>query len=88
MERHDVIRATSKGQVTLPASARRELGIKKGTRLLVTHRGSELTLRPVVPLSATLGVDRVALAKVRLEDLDKLRREWDKEFRRRLGERA
>jgi AbrB family looped-hinge helix DNA binding protein len=38
---------TIKGQIVIPASLRRRLGIKKGTRLFVEERDGEIVLRPL-----------------------------------------
>jgi AbrB family looped-hinge helix DNA binding protein len=38
---------TSKGQVVIPAKLRRNLGIKKGTRLYLEERNGEIVLRPL-----------------------------------------
>lgn len=84
MERHEVVKATSKGQLTLPVSVRKELGIRKGSRFLVLHRGAEIGLRPIAPITESLGADK-KLESVNLDDLKKIRQQWDKEFKRHLG---
>jgi AbrB family looped-hinge helix DNA binding protein len=43
MNRHTV-RVRNKGQITLPAELRRELGISEGDRLLIQLRGKEIVL--------------------------------------------
>lgn len=40
---------TTKGQIVIPSKIRRRLNIKKGTKLYIEERGSELILKPVTP---------------------------------------
>jgi AbrB family looped-hinge helix DNA binding protein len=40
----DVATVTSKGQVTLPASIRRKLGLRKGSKLIFLEEGEEVRL--------------------------------------------
>ena len=47
---------SSKGQVTLPAAIRAQLGIETGTRLQFELRGKELIVRPELPISAYYGM--------------------------------
>lgn len=47
---------SSKGQVTLPAAIRAQLGIETGTRLRFELRGTELIVRPELPISAYRGM--------------------------------
>ena len=47
---------SSKGQVTLPAAIRAQLGIETGTRLRFELRGTELIVRPELPISAYYGM--------------------------------
>lgn len=39
--------ATSKGQIVIPSSIRRRLGIKEGTRIKIEEKGNELILKPI-----------------------------------------
>ena len=39
--------ATEKGQIVIPASIRRKLGIKKVTRIKIEENGKEIILRPI-----------------------------------------
>ena len=39
--------ATSKGQIVIPSSIRRKLGIKEGTRIQIEENGHEIILRPI-----------------------------------------
>jgi transcriptional pleiotropic regulator of transition state genes len=43
----DIVRVTSKGQMTIPVSVRRTLGIAAGDVLAVTVDGSEIRMRRV-----------------------------------------
>ena len=39
--------ATSKGQIVIPSSIRRRLGIKEGTRIKIEESGNEIILKPI-----------------------------------------
>ena len=39
--------ATSKGQIVIPASIRRRLGIREGTRIKIEEHGDEIILKPI-----------------------------------------
>jgi AbrB family looped-hinge helix DNA binding protein len=47
---------SSKGQITLPAAIRAQLGITTGTHVQFEVRGSELVLKPELPISAYYGM--------------------------------
>ena len=47
---------SSKGQVTLPAAMRAELGIQAGSSIGFELRGKELVIKPVRPMSAYYGM--------------------------------
>jgi len=38
---------TSKGQIVIPSSVRRRLGIKEGTRIKIEESGNEIILKPI-----------------------------------------
>lgn len=38
---------TSKGQIVIPSSIRRRLGIKEGTRIKIEENGNEIILKPI-----------------------------------------
>lgn len=40
---------TSKGQLVIPAKLRRQLGIKKGTRVAFTEDNGRLIVQPITP---------------------------------------
>lgn len=42
----EVATVTSKGQITLPASIRRKLGLRKGSRLIFLEEGMEIRIIP------------------------------------------
>lgn len=51
---YEIVRVTSKGQMTIPVGIRRMLGINEDDSLIVTVEGNEIHLRklePFVPLS-------------------------------------
>lgn len=79
------VTVTSKGQVTIPADIRRELGIAEGMKLVVVREGNALKMIPVPKLSELAGVDE-ELFKGRKpsEEIEVIRREWDKEFEKRV----
>jgi AbrB family looped-hinge helix DNA binding protein len=39
--------ATAKGQIVIPSSIRRRLGIKEGTRIQIEESGNEIILKPI-----------------------------------------
>ena len=47
---------SSKGQVTLPAAMRAKLGIQAGSHIRFELRGSELVIKPELPMSAYYGI--------------------------------
>lgn len=47
--RYQVVRVTSKGQMTIPLQIRQALGIRQGDSLLVTVEGDEIRLRKIEP---------------------------------------
>ena len=47
---------SSKGQVTLPAAMRAQLGIGPGSAIRFELRGRELVIKPELPISAYYGI--------------------------------
>ena len=47
----ELARMTSKGQLTVPASIRKKLGISTGDQLLFYERDGQIVLAPVTPAS-------------------------------------
>ena len=83
------VTVTAKGQLTLPAAIRASLGIRKGSRLRVELTGGEVRMRPLRPLSQSRGMLRpLARGGDLLVELKALRKQWDREFRGRLGEKS
>ena len=39
--------ATAKGQIVIPSSIRKRLGIKEGTRIRIEENGNEIILKPI-----------------------------------------
>jgi len=50
------VRISNKGQITIPISARRKVGIEPNSVVEVAVTADEVTIRPVKPLSASAGV--------------------------------
>lgn len=73
----EIVKLSSKGQIVIPAKIRKELKLSKGDKLLIERRGDAIILRPVVKLSKLRGVDKIEGAS---EEIEKMRKEWDKEF--------
>lgn len=46
---YEVVRVTSKGQMTIPVRIRRVLGISEGDALMVTVEDNEIRLRKIEP---------------------------------------
>lgn len=68
---------SSKGQVTLPAKIRAQLGIQTGTKLHFELRGQEIVVKPELPMSAYRGM----LAHYNLDIADfEIPKEPDREF--------
>lgn len=51
-----IARVSDKGQITLPADMRRQLGIEPKSRVEVAVRGKEVVIRPVGSLTELSGV--------------------------------
>jgi len=81
----EAVTVTSKGQVTIPSRLRRELNIEEGEKLLVIPEGDAIKMIPVPKLSKLAGVDReVFEGKKPSEEIETMRREWTKEFEKRI----
>lgn len=50
------VRVSEKGQVTLPARVRRELGIKSRSQMEVEIKGGEIILRPIKSIMELSGI--------------------------------
>lgn len=81
----EAVTVTSKGQVTIPSRLRRELKIVEGEKLIVIHEGDAIKMIPVPKLSKMAGVDReVFEGKKPSEDIETMRKEWTREFEKRI----
>jgi AbrB family looped-hinge helix DNA binding protein len=81
----EMVTVSSKGQVTLPSKLRRQLKISKGEKLVVVNEDNAIKLVPVPKLSKLAGVDKELFANRKpSEELTSMRREWTKEFDRRV----
>ncbi len=49
---------TSKGQLTVPAAFRAQLGLSEGVKVNITSDGTQLILRPELPVSHYRGILR------------------------------
>jgi transcriptional pleiotropic regulator of transition state genes len=58
-EGFEVVKLTSKGQMTLPARVRKSLGIKEGDHLAVYVHGEEIVLRKFYPLKQATPQDAI-----------------------------
>ena len=68
---------SSKGQVTLPAKIRAQLGIQTGTKLHFELRGQEIVIKAALPMSAYRGM----LTHYNLDIADfEIPKEPDREF--------
>jgi AbrB family looped-hinge helix DNA binding protein len=68
---------SSKGQVTLPAAMRAQLGIGPGSHIQFELRGRELVIKPELPMSAYYGM----LKPYNLDPADlEIEKEIDKDF--------
>jgi len=76
----EIVKLSSKGQIVIPAKIRKELKLSKGDKLLLEREGDMIILRPVVKLSKLKGVDKIEGAS---EEIEKIRKEWDREFEER-----
>ena len=71
------VRVSNKGQVTIPVSARRKMGIEPNSMVEVTVTDQEVTIRPVKPLSAFAGVLSEHAQPNEDQDWDAIRRETE-----------
>lgn len=80
----ETMTVTSKGQITLPAKVRKKLGITRGTRLKVDVEGNTIKITAIPRLSEMAGIDEALMKGEMLSrHVEKLRKEWDKEFEER-----
>ena len=80
-----MVTVSSKGQVTIPSKLRKRLRIVKGERFLVVKENSAIKLGPVPKLSKLAGVDEeVFKGRKPSEEIEATRKEWTKEFDKRV----
>lgn len=83
----ETVTVTSKGQITIPSKLRRELRIVEGEKLLIIREGNAIKIIPPPRLSKLAGVDEeVFKGKKPSEEIEAMRREWTKEFERRIDQ--
>ncbi len=75
------VSVSERGQITLPAAARRKLGLRAGARLQVIVRDDGIDLRPLKTIMDVAGIFRDA-ANGKSADWDEIREETMK----RVGE--
>jgi len=81
----ETVTVTSKGQVTIPSRLRKELRIVEGEKLLVIREGNAIKIIPVPKLSKLAGVDEeVFRGRKPSEEIEVARKEWTKEFEKRI----
>jgi AbrB family looped-hinge helix DNA binding protein len=81
----EIVTVSSKGQVTIPSKLRKRLRIVKGERFLVVQENSAIKLVPVPKLSKLAGVDEeVFRGRKPSEEIEVVRKEWTKEFEKRV----
>jgi AbrB family looped-hinge helix DNA binding protein len=72
-----IVKVTRKGQTTIPAKIREQLGIKEGDELAVETRDQQIIFKPIPRLEDCAGIfaghaDAAELKK----EIDKLREEY------------
>ena len=81
----ETVTVTSKGQITIPSRLRKELRIVEGEKLLVIREGNAIKIIPVPKLSELAGVDEeVFMGRKPSGEIDAMRKEWTKEFEKRI----
>jgi len=83
----ETVTVTAKGQVTIPADLRRKLEIAEGAMLIIFQEGEALKMIPVPKLSRLAGIDKeVFKGRKPSKEIEEIRREWTKNFEKRLKE--
>ena len=81
----ETVTVSSKGQITIPSKLRRELRIVEGEKLLVIREGDAIKIIPVPKLSRLAGADEeVFKGRKPSEEIQAMRKEWTKEFEKRI----
>ncbi len=74
--KEEIASVSSKGQVVLPVDIREDIGISKGTKMVVVVRGGMIIMKPLKKLSELQGILSEMKGKSKAI-VDELRREWD-----------
>lgn len=74
-----IVKLSSKGQIVIPAEIREHLNLDKGDKVLIEKKNDDVVLKPVVRLSRLRGIDR-GKWRATSKEVDKMRKEWDREF--------
>lgn len=61
---------SNRGQLTLPVSVRKRLGIKNGGAIIMEERDNELILKPAIVLEVEMYTDEQVLAWDKTDHLD------------------
>jgi AbrB family looped-hinge helix DNA binding protein len=81
------VTVTAKGQITIPANLRRKLEIAEGEQLMIVCEGEILKIIPIPRLSKLAGADKeIFRGRKPSEEIEKTRKEWDKNFEKRVKE--
>ena len=75
MPKSSLVRVKHKGQVTIPAGIREELGLKEGSVLEVSVTDGSIRLEARSPIDAGKPVGKAEHERV-MRELDELRRNW------------
>jgi antitoxin PrlF len=72
-----IVKVTRKGQVTIPAEIREQLGIKEGDKLAVEAIDHQIVFKPIPKLEDMCGIfaGEVDIAEIKKE-IDKMREEY------------
>ena len=88
MAEAETVVVSSKGQITIPSKLRKRMKIAKGEQLLIVREDNAIRLVPVPKLSKLAGVDaEVFKGRKPSEELEAMRKEWDREFEKRTHQK-
>lgn len=83
----ETVTVTAKGQITIPANLRRKLEIAEGEQLMIVCEGEILKIIPIPRLSKLAGADKeIFKGRKPSKEIEKTRKEWDKDFEKRVKE--
>ncbi len=75
LEVSETLIVSNRGQITLPATTRKRLGIKGGDVVIMEHRGNEIVLKPGVVLEVEIYSDEQIAEWDTADQLDDAERE-------------